>query len=89
MPVQAHSTEGVSESEGRSGANGVGVGIRVEVGNGDGNEVGDGNGDVNVDGDGDGTGRKTGVEATKRTQSGNGMEAGTGWGGWRGGEYAQ
>ena len=58
---------GESESEGRSGANGVRGGIRVEVGNGDGNGVGDGNGDVNVDGDGDGTGRRTEVEATKGT----------------------
>ena len=76
VPVQAHSTDGVREFKGRSGANGVGGGIRVEVGNGDGNGVGDRNGDVNL-------------EATKGTQSGNGMEAGTGWGGWRRGEYAQ
>ena len=86
VPVQAHSTDGVREFKGRSGANGVGGGIRVEVGNGDGNGVG---GDVKIDGDGGGTGRRTGVEATKGTQSGNGMEAGTGWGGWRRGEYAQ
>ena len=79
VPVQAHSTKGVSESEGRSGANAGGGGIRVEVGNRDGNGVGDGNGDGNVAGDEDGTGRRTGVEATKGTPSGNGMEAGTGW----------
>ena len=49
-PVHTHRTEGVTESEGREGANGV------EGRNEDGNEVGGGNGDLNGDGDGAGAG---------------------------------
>ena len=54
VSVQAHRSQGVTESEGQEGANGVGGGIGVGGGNGDGNGVGGGNGDVNGHGNGDG-----------------------------------
>ena len=52
--IHAHSTERVTGSEGREGANGVGAG----------------NADVNGDGDGDGAGTRTGVEAIELTLEG-------------------
>ena len=61
VSVPAHSTVGVTGSEGREEMNGVGGGIEVRSEIGDGNEVGVGNGDdVNSDGDRDATGRRTG-----------------------------
>ena len=42
VSVHAHSTEGVTESEGREGANGGGIGDGNGVGNGSGNGNGDG-----------------------------------------------
>ena len=51
-PVQAHRTEGVTESEGQEGANGVGGGIGVGGGNGGGNAVGVGTGTWTVMGTG-------------------------------------
>ena len=56
VSVHAHRTEGVTESEGREGANGVGGG----------------NGDVNGDRDGGGAETRTGVEANEGRQDGNG-----------------
>ena len=74
VSVDAHRTEGVTESEGREGANGVRGGIGVGGGNGDGNGVGGGNADMNGDGDGDGTGTgtATGVEVNEGAKYGNG-----------------
>ena len=82
--VQTHRIEGVTESEGQEGANGVGGGIGVGGGNGDGNRIGGGNGDMNSHGDGDGAGGETGtgVEVDEGAQdgSGNGDGVGTGTG---------
>ena len=84
VPGYVHRTEGVTESEGREGANGGGGGIGVGGGNGDGNGGGGrgGNGDVNGDGDGNEAGAGTGMEAKEGAQDGNGdgsgNEAGTG-----------
>ena len=84
--AQAHRTEGVTESEGQEGANGVRGGFRVGGGNGDGNGVGGGNGDVTGHGDGDGAGAGaeagtgTGVEVNEGAQDGNGDGNGDGAG---------
>ena len=77
--VQAHRTEGVTESEGQEGADGVAGGIGVGGGNGDGNGVEGANGDVNGhrDGEGAGAGAGTGVEVDEGAQDGNGDGAGT------------
>ena len=74
MSVHAHHIEGVTECEGREGANWVGVGIGVGGGNEDGNGVGGGNEDVNVKGGGDGAGAGTGtgVEANEGAKYENG-----------------
>ena len=53
VPIHAHRTEGITESRGWEGADGVGGGIGVEGGNGDGNGGGGGDGDVDGDGGGD------------------------------------
>ena len=76
VSVHAHHTEGVTESEGREGTNGIGGGIGVGGENGNENGVGGGNEDVNGDGDrngaGAGTGTGTGVEANGGAKDGNG-----------------
>ena len=76
VPVQAHRTDGVTESEGREGANGVVGRIGVGAENGDGNGVAGGkrevNGDGDVDGTGVGTGTATGVDANEGSKNGSG-----------------
>ena len=93
VSVHAHRTEGVTESEGREGANGDGGRIGVGGGNGDGNGVGGGNGDVIGHG---GTGtererergwrrtkeRRMGTETGAKTGREQGRERGRGRG-WR------
>ena len=78
----SHRTEGITESEGREGANGVGGGTGVGGGNRDWNRVGGGNGD------GDGVGTGTGARTGREQEHGRGwrpvnehrMEMGTGAG---------
>ena len=74
VSVHAHRTDGVTESEGREGPNGVGGGTEVGGGNEDGEGEGSGNGDVNDDADRDGAGTvtATGVEANEGAEDGNG-----------------
>ena len=72
VSVHPHCTERVTGPEEREEENGAGGGVRD----------GGGNGDVNGDGDEDGAEKRTEVEASKKTQIGNGDgsgdEAGTG-----------
>ena len=76
VPRHAHCTEGVTESEGREGAN--------DIGGGSGGGIRDGNGvegrnwDMKSDGDKDEVGTGSGVEASERTQDGNGHGSGGG-----------
>ena len=78
VSVHAHRTEGVTESEGREGANGGGGGGGIVVGGGNGDVNGDrdgveaNEGMQNGNGDGSGDGAGTGVEPRGRTQDGNG-----------------
>ena len=76
VPVQAHRTDGVTESERREGANEIVGRIGVGAGNGDGNGGGGGNREVNGDGDVDGAGAgtatATGVDANKGSKNGSG-----------------
>ena len=81
VSVHAHRTDGVTESKGREGANGVEGEIGVGVGSGDENRVGGGNGNGDEDGDGAGaeTATAAGVKRTKERKMGTGTGAETGW----------
>ena len=88
VSAHAHHIEGVTESEGREGANWVEVGIGIGGGDEDGNGVGGGNGDVNVKGGGSGAGEGTGTgcRRTKERKMGTWPGRGGNGDGDRGGD---